>query len=365
VKSRNLAIYFVAAACLPAFPSIVRAGTVNIDLVPVGDAMNIADSRTGYGAVAYPYSIGKYDVTMGQYAAFLNAVATSGDPYGLYSASMATATPTYGITQTSTSAGFVYAAKGNSANVPVTYVNWGSAARFVNWLANNEPTGPEGPGTTETGTYALNGSTGSAALMAVTRNSTATWVLPTVDEWYKAAYYAGDGTNAGYWNYATQSNDVPSNVLSATGTNNGNFSVVITPPPFILSSDPTNLLTPVGAFAASPSAYGTYDETGDVWQWNETADVAARGVRGGSYSGGSGQLGFAVSDNFSPALSGRDVGFRVASVPEPCTGLLAVGCLTVIISAKKHRRRRLIAQSALDCTSIAKPHSIDTTLARK
>ena len=93
--------------------------------MPVGDPGNVADPLTGYGAVSYSYSIGEYNVTMGQYTAFLNAVATTADPYGLYNTSMATATPTYGITQTSTSAGFVYAAKGNSANVPVTYVSWG------------------------------------------------------------------------------------------------------------------------------------------------------------------------------------------------------------------------------------------------
>ena len=268
MKTRNLIIYMAEAFCAAAFylamVMAARAGTVSIDLVQVNDAGNVADARTGYGAVAYPYQIGKYDVTMGQYAAFLNAVANTSDPYGLYSASMATATPTYGITQTSTTAGFVYAAKGNSANVPVTYVNWGDAARFVNWLANNEPNGPEGPGTTETGTYALNGSTGSAALMAVTRSSTATWVLPTVNEWYKAAYYAGGGTNSGYWNYPTQSNSTPSNLLSTTGTNNANFTAIIGQPPVATESDSVNWLTPVG----------TYDMGGDAFQWNETGSLA-------------------------------------------------------------------------------------------
>ncbi len=138
------------------------AGTVNIALVPVGDAGNVADPATNYGAVAYPYSMGEYDVTMGQYTAFLNAVATSGDPYGLWTVSMSSATPTYGITRATTSGSFSYSLVGNSANVPVTYVSWGDAARFVNWIQNGEPNAPEGPGTTETGTYALNGSTGSA-----------------------------------------------------------------------------------------------------------------------------------------------------------------------------------------------------------
>ena len=50
----------------------------------------------------------------------------------------------------------------------MTYVSWGDATHYVNWIQNGEPTAPEGPGTTESGTYALNGSTGGAELMAVT-----------------------------------------------------------------------------------------------------------------------------------------------------------------------------------------------------
>ena len=115
------------------------AGTVNIALVPVGDAGNVADPATNYGAVAYPYSIGEYDVTMGQYTAFLNSVATSGNPYGLWTVSMSSDTPTYGITRTTTSGSFSYTLVGNSANVPVTYVSWGDAVRFVNWIQNGEP----------------------------------------------------------------------------------------------------------------------------------------------------------------------------------------------------------------------------------
>ena len=49
-------------------------------------------SRSGvqnFGAVGYAYSIGKYEVTVGQYTAFLNAVAAT-DTYGLYDSQMAT-----------------------------------------------------------------------------------------------------------------------------------------------------------------------------------------------------------------------------------------------------------------------------------
>ncbi|MGI9176889.1 MAG: hypothetical protein ACR2IT_03420, partial [Pirellulales bacterium] len=57
------------------------ARAVTIDMVPIGNAGNAADTTT-YGAVAYDYQIGKYDVTIGQYAAFLNAVAAT-DTYSL------------------------------------------------------------------------------------------------------------------------------------------------------------------------------------------------------------------------------------------------------------------------------------------
>ena len=64
-----------------------------------------------------------------------------------------------------------------------------------------------------------------------------------------------------------------------TGTNNANYFNGG-------DTDPTNLLTPVGAFAASPGPYGTYDMGGDVFQWNEAviggalaACAAANGSR--------------------------------------------------------------------------------------
>ena len=59
-------------------------GLASLDFVTVDDAGNAADKSTGYGSVGYTYRMGQYDVTLGQYCQFLNAVAKTGDTYGLY-----------------------------------------------------------------------------------------------------------------------------------------------------------------------------------------------------------------------------------------------------------------------------------------
>ena len=137
--------------------------------------------------------------------------------------------PTIGISQSGSSGSYSYAVTGSdpqAANCPIFDVSWGDAARFCNWLQNGQPTGVEGAGTTETGAYTLNGDT--TTLLTETRNAGATYFIPSEDEWYKAAYY--NPSNASYWLFPTQSNTAPSNVLSATGTNNANFQAALAPP---------------------------------------------------------------------------------------------------------------------------------------
>ncbi len=79
-----LAVVSVLACCAG-----VQAETI-IDTVAIGDPGNTPDDEvmwqdgtTGYGGVSYTYSIGKYEVTNGQYAEFLNSVAAVGDPLPL------------------------------------------------------------------------------------------------------------------------------------------------------------------------------------------------------------------------------------------------------------------------------------------
>ena len=89
-------------------------------------------------------------------------------------------------------------------------------------------------------------------------------MIPTENEWYKAAFYDPHKTGATrYWDYPTKSNDIPSNVFSKTGANNANFSNNG------FTIDSPYWRTEVGALAGSSSAYGTFDQGGNVWEWDE------------------------------------------------------------------------------------------------
>ena len=324
VRGLLAAALVVSAVAARADSVFSMSGTnASLQFVTVGNPGNAADPGTGYGAVPYNYQMGKYDTTAAQYCDFLNAVAAS-DTYGLYNVSMAStgSAGSYGcgIVQTSGSAGYTYSVLSGWANMPANYVSWGDAARFCNWLQNGQPVGAEGSTTTETGAYTLNGATSNAALMAITRNTGATYVIPSENEWYKAAYYdptlnAGAG---GYWAYPTKSNTPPVNIQSLIGTNNANFYDYYGTGNGGYT-DPTNGLTPVGAFADSPGPYGTYDMGGDVWQWNEASiDNDYRGLRGGSFYGiGVAGLASSYRDFYYPTGENPNIGFRVASVPEP------------------------------------------------
>jgi formylglycine-generating enzyme required for sulfatase activity len=341
-RSKRASHLTCVVAVLLLLPGLARAdvfnmagGLTSLQFVSVDDAGNQADG-SGYGAVGYNYRMGKYDVTAAQYTAFLNAVAAT-DTYGLYSPGQGADLPTIGISRSGSSGSYTYAVIGNG-DVPVFDVSWGNAARFANWLHNGQPAGAQGPTTTESGAYELSGGTNTAALMAVTRSATASYFIPSEDEWYKAAYYKSGGTAAGYWTYPTMSNLAPSNVLLLSGSNHANFySGGYT--------DPVNFFTSVGAFAASPGPYGTYDMGGDVFQWNEAAVTgSSRGMRGGAYDTVAVTLSSAFRDDGNPASVFTRTGFRVASiepVPEPGSITLLLAAAVGLLIRRTRRRWKL------------------------
>jgi formylglycine-generating enzyme len=345
----------------------VSGSAITIETVPVGDVGNPNDPADGdqtasgvqnFGAVGYVYGIGKYEVTVGQYTAFLNAVAST-DTFNLYNANMASDHTIAGISQ-SCASGCTYSVIGSPLH-PVGYVSWGDAARFANWLHNGQPTGGEVAGTTETGAYTLNGATSIAALMAVSRNANATWFIPTENEWYKAAYYqpavqGGDSDN--YWTYPMKTNSVPysdqppgatpdntrvGNFYSDDSTANGyNDGYAVSGSTFDSRDQTYNYLTDVGAYTSSPSFYGTFDQGGNVFEWNETAaSSSARGIRGGDWINGSSFLSSSSRVDVSPTAQFSSGGFRVASIPEPSTVLLTIAAF----AALPIRRRKSVSHN--------------------
>jgi len=296
-------------AALSAF-SMTAYAQVNIAFSTIGDSGN-ANDNTGYGGVSYDYAIGTYDVTVGQYCTFLNAVAAT-DTYSLYNTNMTVSPSTPSITRSGVSGSYSYSVNSGANDNPITYVSWFNAARFTNWLGNGQKTGSQDASTTETGAYSLNGAMFGSSF---TKNVSAQYWIPTENEWYKAAYYdpSLNGGNGGYYLYTTRSNTAPgASWANRTLANQANFW---TSAPLI---GPGIYLTPVGSFTNSASAYGTFDQGGDVFQFNDSVNFGSLcGARGGSWTDVEPFLQSNIRYYFNPTFVEENLGFRVATVPEP------------------------------------------------
>ena len=309
------------------------SGQTSVQFVLVGNAGNPNDPTTGglYGGVPYIYSMGEYNVTVAQYAAFLNAVAAT-DTYALYNSLMATRANTAGIARSGAFGSYTYSAIG-SPNQPIAYVSWGDTARFANWLTNGQPTGIQGPNTTETGSYTLNGATSDDALSAITRNATAKYVIPTENEWYKAAYYDPTKGGTNYWLYPMRTDSLPFSATppgnaapsaaqagnfylddkTANGFDNG-YAVTDT----IVPDFNQNYLTDVGAYTAASTYYGTFDQGDDLSSWDETIVTGIqRGQRGGSWIGSEGTLRSTYRNKAASSFEDVAYGMRIAQVLAP------------------------------------------------
>ena len=309
------------------YASIVQA--VTIDIVPVDNAGNAADTQvmsdgtTGYGSVSYAYRIGTTEVTNAQYTEFLNAVANS-DPYGLYNTEMVNETKG-GIIRGGLPGDFTYTVKPDAAghgpggsdysysDKAVVYVSWYDAIRFANWLHNGQ-----GSGDTETGSYTLLGGTPTPSNGdSITRNPGATWFLTSEDEWYKAAYY--DPAATVYYDYSTGSDTMPNNNLPSADTGNsanfwdGDFGNVMEG---YTTGDDSYPMTDAGAYTLSSSPYGTFDQTGNVWELNESRVGSSRIRRGGNWGDLSSRVSAFYRLGYNPWSETQSVGFRVATFSE-------------------------------------------------
>lgn len=331
-------IFALILTLAPAF----NVKAVTISTVPVGNAGNPADTEvmsdgtSGYGSVSYLYRIGTTEVTNSQYVEFLNAVAAS-DPYALYEPAMGIFS-FGGIVRSGVSGSFSYAIKAPAGtytydNKPVSYVTWYDAIRFANWLHNGQ-----GTGDTETGAYTLLGGTPTPSNgNSITRNPGARWFLTSEDEWYKAAYY--DPIPGIYYDYPTRSNTAPNNNLPSQDTGNSANS-------YTGRRNANYPMTDAGAYTLSASAYGTFDQAGNVYEWTESLVNSNRRVgRGGSFD----RLPNWIHANNRVGDAGvfDFVGFRMATiaVPEPSAIVLLIAAFATL-SAGRRGWHRLSAECA-------------------
>lgn len=313
---------FALALAFAVALSGLPASAVTIDWVDVGNPGNACSTQSQgcFGDVAYAYQISKYEVTVGQYTEFLNAVAAA-DPNGLYNTQMDTS---FGlITRSGSSGSYSYTATAGLQNLPVPAVNFYDALRFTNWLNNGQPSGAQDSTTTEGGAYTI---TAQGILdNTITRNPGATIVLTSEDEWFKAAYYNAISTS--YFVFPAGTNTTI--VCAAPGAT-----------PNTASCNSVAGITSVGSYTGSPSPYGTYDQGGNLWEWNEAViGGSSRGVRGGVFHQPAVLTAAGFRHQSDPTGEDNLIGIRVAMIPEPGTGLLLMtGLLGLAYRQKRHRR---------------------------
>jgi len=309
--SRLFAVLLLAGASVNAQTITQTFGSgadaFSIDFVEVGNPGNAADS-TGFGSVAYTYSLGKFEISRGQIE-------------------KANAAGSLGITLFDmTSYG------GNGASRPATGISWFAAAKFVNFL--NTSQGKQAAYNFDVNgnfqLWSLEQSSGSNQY----RHKDAFYFLPSNNEWYKAAFY--DGQRAGadkYWNFPVQSDDPPTPV--SDGLNGAVYFRQIGP------SDIDN--------AGSLGPWGTMAQGGNVWEWVETANdgtndqtLEDRVLRGGDFSFDDGGVGFFMaydspnhSEPFGNGLHMEGIGLRVAMVPEPSSLSLLLAGGAVLMARRR------------------------------
>ena len=301
------------------------ANQFDMEFVEIGDAGNLPDA-TGdpnpAGVVPYIYNMGKFEVS--------RDMITKANTLGSLGITMFDMSP-YG---------------GNGVDRPATGVSWNEAARFVNWLNTSEGYAPAYKFALQPGDGGYNANANIELWTSADtldydasnpfRSLRANYVLPSVDEWYKAAYY--DPLSDTYFDYPNGSDTAPTAVPSGTTANTAVFDG---------QSGPADIMD-----AGGLSPFGIMALGGNVYEWEETsfdlsnsAVSSRRGFRGGLWHDNSSSLSSSVrGKGADPVDEGGFFGFRVASLSSPATvpepGSLAVWS-AICVGGLCYRRRRV------------------------
>ncbi len=237
VLSLLLALAAVGALTVPALAGAAKRAVITVPMTEIGQPGNPGAAITPFtdaiyqscsdapasppcqtvGSVGYPYRIGELEVTVSQYVAFLNTADPAGsNRHDLFSTNeTASAWPKYGqiAFRKKARAGHHYSvAYPEWADKPYGFANFLRTARFANSLSNGKvlskmPFSQHGfayviyrvrlSPKTERGMYDMRNP-------KTTRHRAKGFVVPSQNEWIKAAYYDPNGGGMySYWKYPT------------------------------------------------------------------------------------------------------------------------------------------------------------------
>lgn len=130
--------------------------------------------------------------------------------------------------------------------------------------------------------------------------------LARENEWYKAAHY--DASSASYRDYPAGSNTIISCSPPTATPNRANCEQAA-----------DNNLTIVGSYTGSASPYGTFDQGGNVWEWNENLDFGPssgfRVMRGAGWFNAAGDLAAGSRSRACSPCSASPAGAGAAREP--------------------------------------------------
>lgn len=286
----------------------LTAGIAAADFVTIGNPGNVAD-KNGFGSVGYTYKIGMYEVTAAQ---MMTARSADSRVCGTNVNYWNDGTRTLGD------------------RAPAGNVSAFEAMRYCNWLTT---------GDAYTGAYQFDSNGTLTNVMSraeILATGETYYLLPTEDEWHKAAFFH-DGN---HWSGYSDGTDT----LPLWGA--GGWNYFLPGHGYAYYHNGEGSAWAVGSGAQGPN--GTYDMLGNLWEWTESPFdqlldnmLESRSIRGDSYYWTDSELYLDSSyrGDYDPSIDDNPaVGFRMVVIPEPATmGLFFLGSGIAWLARLKQR----------------------------
>lgn len=297
----------------------------------IGDAGNRATApeevpdrpELQIGSVGYEYRMTTTEVTVGQWFDFVQAYA----PYYEGPA-----------TNTAFTGGSIFRIGSNyiittSNPEQPTSMSWEYAARYCNWLHNGKALTRDAfeNGAYDTSTFTFN-EDGTANHQA-TRSPGATFWIPSLDEWTKAAHWdpAKNEGAGGYWLYPGASDVplIPGPPAHGGQTNAGRTEAGVIGP------------ATVGSYPEINAPWGLLDTSGGISEWLESTDEIKfngfRDVRGSSRGGMTYELLDRIDFVSDGVIRSPFAGLRLASVVPAPQPAVVFGVVSLFLGLRRTR----------------------------